>query len=69
MPSAALLPAGADPNILDFDKRTALHLAMESQSIPLVTLLLQHGADPNLSNADFVSNVHFAATRWVSLCS
>ncbi|GAX73851.1 hypothetical protein CEUSTIGMA_g1301.t1 [Chlamydomonas eustigma] len=58
-----LLEAGADPNILDFDKRSALHLALEQLDVPLVELLLAHKADPNQTSQDFVSPLHFAAQR------
>ena len=56
-------PAGASVNILDFDRRSALHLALENLDTPMVMLLLAHGADVNQSSQDFVSPLHFAAQR------
>lgn len=58
-----LLDAGANPDVLDFDKRSPLHLALEEQDVDLIGILLQKGADVNLPAQDFVSCCHFAATR------
>lgn len=54
---------GADINLLDFDKRAPLHLALEAQDLEMVEALIKRGADVNLGNQDFVTNVHFAAQR------
>ena len=42
-----LLDNGADPNLGDYDKRTALHLAAAEGHAAAVELLLSHGADPS----------------------
>jgi len=96
--------AGADLNIMDFDKRAPIHLALEEGKCavyrhrcmrafikllldwcscciwsvreleilhphpftgeePIVEMLLEKGADPNLPSQDFVSCLHFLATR------
>jgi ankyrin repeat protein len=49
--------AGANPNQLDFDGATPLHLAVEAQDEELMEVLLQGGANPSQHNKDF--------TRWV----
>ena len=50
-------------NILDFDKRSPLHLALENLDVPLIMLLLARGANANQASQDFVSPIHFAAQR------
>lgn len=52
-------------NKLDFEKRACLHLALEEDKEELVEMLLEKGADPNVPSQDFVSCVHFLATRCV----
>mmetsp|Transcript_70719 Transcript_70719/g.194015 ORF Transcript_70719/g.194015 Transcript_70719/m.194015 type:complete len:233 (-) Transcript_70719:471-1169(-) len=55
---ALLLAHGADPNIQDMSKRTALHAALDfgedhqGVNLELAELLLQHGADPSLGSSD-----------------
>ena len=58
-----LIPSGAKVNMLDFDRRSALHLALENTDTPMVLLLLSYGADANQASQDFVSPLHFAAQR------
>lgn len=38
---------GVDPNIQDYDKRTALHLAAVEGQLNMVQLLVEYGADIN----------------------
>ncbi|KAF5839130.1 ankyrin repeat-containing domain protein [Dunaliella salina] len=59
----ALIEAGADLNILNFDKRAPIHLALEEGEEPIVELLLQKGADPNVPSQDLISCLHYCATR------
>ncbi|MBR4424107.1 MAG: ankyrin repeat domain-containing protein [Mailhella sp.] len=47
---AAMLKAGADPNICDGVGNTALHYALESKAYDAFDLLLRSGADPNKTN-------------------
>lgn len=55
--------AGADLNLVDYDKRAPLHIALEEGDEAMVELLLASGADPNAPSQDFISCVHYAATR------
>lgn len=41
------LEKGTEPNLYDFDKRTALHLAACENCTEIVVLLLDKGADVN----------------------
>lgn len=45
-----LLDAGADPNIEDMNKTTALHYAATFKNYDLVIMLLNSGANPNHKN-------------------
>mmetsp|Transcript_31254 Transcript_31254/g.87645 ORF Transcript_31254/g.87645 Transcript_31254/m.87645 type:complete len:704 (+) Transcript_31254:67-2178(+) len=45
-----MLDNGADPNAMDYDKRTALHLASSEGHLYCVELLLDSGADLNASD-------------------
>lgn len=42
----SLLDDGADPNVADYDLRTALHIACSDGHAAVVALLLEHGAVP-----------------------
>ena len=42
-----MLDAGVDPNLADYDGRTALHLAASDGRVNVVKLLLERKADPN----------------------
>jgi hypothetical protein len=62
----ALLEAGADPNIVDKDKRSPLIYAIiESLNPEIVALLLEHGADPNIPDKSKSGNtaIDYAADR------
>ncbi|MEW5316603.1 MAG: hypothetical protein WDW38_007966 [Sanguina aurantia] len=61
--ATALLDAGADVNLLDFDKASPLHLALEMLDMPMLELLLSGGADVNQPNKDFTCALHLAATK------
>lgn len=41
------LEKGVEPNLVDYDKRTALHLAASEGCEEIVVLLLEKGADVN----------------------
>lgn len=41
------LEKGVEPNLADYDKRTALHLASSEGRAEIVILLLERGADVN----------------------
>lgn len=43
-----MLRQGTPPNVQDYDKRTALHLAASEGHAPIVELLLHYKADVNL---------------------
>lgn len=45
-----LLSYGVDINASDYDKRTALHLAVAEQNIEATTYLINNGADPKLKD-------------------
>ncbi|TKY58162.1 Potassium channel AKT1 [Spatholobus suberectus] len=47
-----LLKKGSDPNELDKNGRTALHMAASKGSDHCVVLLLEHGANPNIRDLD-----------------
>ena len=44
-----------DVNLADDAGNTALHRAIEKQSLPIIRMLLRHGADPDATNEDGVS--------------
>lgn len=48
---AMMLEAGANPNVQNYQKETALHRAFYKDNIPMIQLLLKKGADPRLVNA------------------
>ena len=49
-----LPPSGrCNANLLDFDKASPLHLALEAGDEAMVAALLGAGADPDLANPDF----------------
>lgn len=50
-------------NLLDFDKASPLHLALEMLDMPMLELLLSRGADVNQPNKDFTCALHLAATK------
>lgn len=45
-----MLREGTSPNVQDYDKRTALHLAASEGHAPIVELLLQYKANLNLKD-------------------
>ncbi|XP_037496967.1 integrin-linked protein kinase 1 [Jatropha curcas] len=45
-----MLRAGTSPNVQDYDKRTALHLAASEGHAPIVELLLHYNANVNLKD-------------------
>lgn len=45
-----MLRAGTSPNVQDYDKRTALHLAASEGHAPIVELLLHYKANVNLKD-------------------
>ncbi|KAL1214410.1 Potassium channel AKT6 [Cardamine amara subsp. amara] len=47
-----LLRRGSNPNEMDKNGRTALHIAASRGSHYCVVLLLEHGADPNISDSE-----------------
>ena len=48
------VPAGkVDVSLLDFDKASPLHLALEAGDMDIVEVLLEAGADVNQPNPDF----------------
>jgi uncharacterized protein len=49
---AALLEAGADPNVRQQGGFTALHAAAHADDAEMAALLLEHGADPSLRTDD-----------------
>ncbi|MFH4975166.1 hypothetical protein AB6A40_001875 [Gnathostoma spinigerum] len=46
----AWFAAGADVNASDYDGRTALHIAANSENETMIAYLLEHGADPRLTD-------------------
>ncbi len=48
--AAALLQAGADPDVIAKDGRSALHIAIENGHVWAATLLSKHNADMNIKN-------------------
>jgi ankyrin repeat protein len=49
---AALLEAGADPNVRATDGSTALHQAVQARNVDIIRALAEGGADLTLTNAD-----------------
>lgn len=45
-----MLREGISPNVQDYDKRTALHLAASEGHASIVELLVQYNADVNLED-------------------
>jgi ankyrin repeat protein len=64
-----LLKCGADPNAIDLEKSTALHLLFSIfskdsfVSAEISHLLIDHGADPNAKNTDGWAPIHLAVRR------
>lgn len=54
------LERGADVNLVDEEKQTALTHAITSGSVDVVELLLEHGADPNFRCAGGISPLFHA---------
>ena len=46
----ALAEAGADLNLTDPDRTTALHLALVNSHFDVAAMLVDHGADPNIAD-------------------
>jgi len=59
----ALLEAGAKVEALDYEQRTPLLIALEEEHYPIVHVLLEWGANPNVAAPNFISCLHFLATR------
>ncbi|CAM4102588.1 hypothetical protein BAQ48_00130 [Bacillus luti] len=57
----ALLEAGANPNVRNYEKETTLMLTWNSYS--LAKLLLEYGANPNLRGNDNISTIGFIGNR------
>lgn len=49
-----LLKNGSDPNELDSDARTALHIAASNGNEHCINVLLDFGADPNIKGMKFL---------------
>ncbi len=58
-----LLAGGADPNLLDADKRTALHHAARAGSAACTSKLLSSGANTNAEDTDYRTPLHFAGEQ------
>lgn len=64
-----LLKHGANPNSLDFEGNTPLHLLLSiyskdnKSSYQIAQALMEHGAQPNIFNADLWTPVHLAVRR------
>ena len=58
----SLLNLGADPNVVDYDKRTPLHIACKEGNIEIINLLLKYNS--NIDNLDrFYHNCIYEAIR------
>lgn len=64
-----MLREGINPNVQDYDKRTALHLAASEGHAPIIELLLAYKANVNLKDRwrrtvsrQFLSIFYFAQT-------
>lgn len=55
--------AGANPNLLDFNGASPLHLAVELQDDQVLAALLAGGANPDQFNKDVTSALHATAQR------
>ncbi|CAD5122432.1 DgyrCDS10856 [Dimorphilus gyrociliatus] len=49
--------AGVDPNVTNFDKRTALHIAASIGNVELVEYLLSVGCNPNLEDVHGLTSI------------
>ena len=58
---AAILEAGANPNLQDSGKQTALLIASHQNNPEMVTTLLAHKADPNIPDQNGNTPLHWAA--------
>lgn len=63
LPPPSPAHAGVDVNLLDFNKCSALHIALETSDSELVELLLAAGADVNQPNPDFTTCLHLTSHR------
>jgi ankyrin repeat protein len=58
-----LLERGAEPNLQNIYKDTALHHAVENGNHKIINLLLEKGANPNIVQQDGETPMHIAAIR------
>ena len=55
-----LIDAGADVNVANGNRMTALYMAARTGHLDIVKLLLAHNADPNIVNSEGQSSVNIA---------
>ncbi|NXI76665.1 ANKR7 protein, partial [Rhipidura dahli] len=60
---AILLEHGADPNLVDAEGNTALHLAVLSGNIAVAGLLLEHGARSDAQNQAGYTPLNLAVSK------
>lgn len=70
IPSLIVFLLGADPNIGDCDKRTALHAAIgkNSKSPELIEMLITYGAQINVKDQYGYTPLHIAALKGLADC-
>lgn len=60
---AFLIGQGADPNVTDMNKRTALHYAADRNDFVLCRLLIEAGVDPTVVDASGQTALVLASNR------